>query len=204
MADTGLALPGTAASVGTVSAWFDPSNCCTATDSSYAYQGGGGSKQVSDALSATNFGFSVPADGTITGVLVRIRRAMKSGSAGEAYTDNSVRLSVAGSASGSNLAKPDAWTTTKTSVDYGGAGQVWGLALTPEIVNSAAFGVELRANRTKEYGYVYTIWMQIFFEVAGNMLVRDGGTWKPGQVMVRDGSIWKPGKAMVRDGGVWK
>lgn len=60
------------ASVGTIT-WSNPGNI-TASDNTYATNLTGCITSVSHYLKATNFGFSVPAGATITGITVEIER----------------------------------------------------------------------------------------------------------------------------------
>ncbi len=101
---------------------------------------------TTDYLEATDFGFAVPAGATITGISVQISRAQ--GNTGN-VTDNIVRLLKGGVLSGSDKSTGAGWMRDAfTNMSYGGAADMWGLALTPADVNAADFGVRLSATLT--------------------------------------------------------
>lgn len=99
--------------------------------------------QVSQYLKATNFSFTIPLDATITGITVEVER---SATALSAVSDSSVRLVKGGVVSGDNKAAGGTWPTVDAYQSYGGATDLWGLALTPQDVNAATFGVVLNAS----------------------------------------------------------
>ena len=121
-------------------AWSNPGNI-TASDNSYA------SVSLtffatSDALVATNFGFSIPGTATIDGITVSIEKN------GTGFTsDLAIQLTKDGTtAVGSNYAQFfTPWPGTDTNVGYGGAANLWGTTWIPAEINSANFGVYIRA-----------------------------------------------------------
>jgi hypothetical protein len=144
---TGFTLGGTAANnadAGDV-AWTNASNVLTASDGTYATDGGlfNNSTQY---LHVTNFGFAIPTSAIILGVTARLRK-FGGNSSNPNIVDHTIQLISGGSRSGSNKAD----TTTKwqlnspKTVDYGGATDLWGLMLTPTIINASNFGIAVRA-----------------------------------------------------------
>src|SRR6185437_4979741 len=100
----------------------------------------------SDIITASNFGFSIPSNATITGVTVSILRGIQ-GSDPEP-TPGIVDLQVQLTSNGSTtLGQNKADTTNPWSVgemtwkEYGGSSDLWSATLTPAIVNSSTFGV---------------------------------------------------------------
>ena len=105
--------------------------------------------RTSDILRATNFKFNVPSDAVITGVVVRIKRR-QSGSGPIAY-DNLVKLVYNGSERGDNKASTDVWGQTFSTKTYGGDGVNWNAGLTPAMVNSSTFGVDIQFYNASSY-----------------------------------------------------
>jgi Secretion system C-terminal sorting domain len=98
-------------------------------------------------LTATGFGFVIPPAATICGVTVSVQRIREDLLLG-AIVDNSVKLLTGGNIGGTEHASGADWSTTKQTVSYGGAADMWGLALTPLIVNATNFGVGISAKLT--------------------------------------------------------
>lgn len=149
MASEGPRFPGTMASVletGDDNAWVNPGN--VAADD-------GAEAQVTDAtfdandqtaaLRCSTFGFGIPSDATIDGVIVEVEQRRFAGAA----RDHQVQLfSSPGTLIGNNKATATAWPATATIASYGGAADAWGASLTPAIVNASTFGVSVKAFAT--------------------------------------------------------
>ncbi len=97
-----------------------------------------------DVLLAREFNFNVPNSANILGIRFTVE---KSGQVG--IEDNVVHLYensvVKSGANDVNRAATGSWTIDGASIDYGGATDNWGQALTPAIVNSPNFGVVIGA-----------------------------------------------------------
>ncbi|HKS27837.1 MAG TPA: hypothetical protein VJS44_08460 [Pyrinomonadaceae bacterium] len=98
---------------------------------------------TSQTALATGFGFAIPGGATITGLKVRIKRRQTDAST---TRDNVVSLTKNGSAGvGTNkAASATNWPMSLTSVEYGGATDLWGTTWTPAEVNASTFGLALR------------------------------------------------------------
>jgi len=95
-------------------------------------------------LTATGFGFSLPSNVTICGVTVTVVRQWQGTlQVGANMYDNSVKLITGGTIGGIEHASGTTWSSSVSTVQYGGASDEWGLALTPAIVNSPNFGVAI-------------------------------------------------------------
>ena len=92
----------------------------------------------SDWLVAYNFGFTIPTDAYITGVLVEIERH-----ANNVYCHDQYLYLYNNGNIGSSRASSCSWPTSDAYASYGGATDQWGASLTPSIVNGADFGVAL-------------------------------------------------------------
>jgi len=130
-------------------AWSNPGNI-TASDNNRASVSLNNG-EISDALVATNFGFTIPATATIDGVTVSIE---KSGTRTTFFgfpiryiNDNSIQLTIDGTTPiGDNKASATAWPSSDTPTQYGGATDAWNASLTPTDVNSSNFGVYIQAS----------------------------------------------------------
>ena len=105
--------------------------------------------RTSDILRVTNFKFNVPSDATIKGVTVRVKRR-QSGSGPIAY-DNLVKLVYNGNERGDNRASTDVWPQSFATKTYGGSSTNWNANLTPAMVNSSTFGVDIQFYNASSY-----------------------------------------------------
>lgn len=134
---TATASPGTLAndaSYGTPT-WTNPSNAA-ASDNAYATVSL--AMNNSQYLKCTNFGFTIPTTSVILGITVSIERK----STGP-VTDSRVRLVRAGTVEATDKATGTAWPGTDTSVDYGGAADLWSASWTGTDIRDSGFGVVL-------------------------------------------------------------
>ncbi len=125
------------ATVGT-EAWVNTSNATGAANASSASVtlAAGQSTQY---LKVTNFGFGLPVDVSVDGVVVVVR---KSGAIGK---DLSVRLVKGASIVGDDKATATAWPGALTDVSYGGASDGWTASLNESDVNASTFGIVIAA-----------------------------------------------------------
>lgn len=146
MPDTGWLSPGTVAEIedGSV-AWSDLANA-SAEDGSNA-SNALGIGDLSHSLYCSNYNANLPVGATVNGVEVRIKRAYDSGSSSDPTQDTTLLLTPGGSKDGDDKAVATAWPadTVAFSATYGGAADVWSLALTRTIVNASDFGAALQA-----------------------------------------------------------
>lgn len=127
--------------VGTV-AWSTPNNAL-ASDNSYVTADLSGDV-VSNYLKLTNFGFTLPTDAVIKGVIVSIERFATNGD-DESIKDGTIKLVKGGTVSGDNKAVADDWTETEGYHEYGSVSDLWGLTLTASDINASNFGVVISA-----------------------------------------------------------
>ena len=127
-----------------LNAWSNPSNAL-ASDNSYA-TATVTSIVSSESLRATNFGFSIPSDAIILGILAE---AEGSRSGGDTNLTNEALLTYQGANIGSSQGGSALFTTSDAYVSYGGSTNIWGYAsLTPAIINASTFGVDIRASNS--------------------------------------------------------
>ena len=94
-------------------------------------------------LTATNFGFSIPGTATINGIEVTVKKNIING---DTFDLSAKLYDDTGVPAGDEKAKSGNWPTVSTSVIYGGATDLWGLSLTPAIVNNVNFGFGIAVN----------------------------------------------------------
>jgi parallel beta-helix repeat protein len=148
---TGTTTPATNAGTGTnVSVigsadWANP-GFITADDISYASATLSGSILSSGYLEGTNYGFAIPVDAAISGIMVTIGRH-ESGTRPDYLDvrDSTVKLLKAGVLTGNNKAATGTeWpTTSATAAIYGTTADLWGTTWTPADINDNNFGVAL-------------------------------------------------------------
>jgi hypothetical protein len=101
-------------------------------------------KSYTYILRATNFGFAVPGNATITGIAVTFRRYAEDGSNPQGDPrDLFVSLTKNGAdAVGINKGTvPNEWTTSMVDRTYGGDGDLWGETWSPAAINASTFGL---------------------------------------------------------------
>jgi Bacterial Ig-like domain (group 3) len=130
---------------GTTQVWQNPNNITAPVGSPYATVTLNKNGQFSHYLRATNYGFSVPGDATITGIMVVINR--QSSGNNPSIIDNVVSLVKAGSVVGQNKNSALAWPSSMGTATYGGSTDLWGTTWTPAEINATDFGVVLAAYR---------------------------------------------------------
>ena len=141
--DTGFKSPLTViddSSFGTF-AWTSVNNAKT-SDNAYAISSTS-SLAPTHYLKVTNFSFGIPSDATIDGVEVQIEHL---GDFVNEIEDEVVKIVKGGVVSGNNKASLTDWAITEETFTYGGASDLWGVALTPTDVNAQNFGVVLSAD----------------------------------------------------------
>jgi hypothetical protein len=101
---------------------------------------------VSANLNATNFGFSIPANATITGIRAYIEKSTNVDDDDSRVDDDDVYLLKAGSPVGNDEASGTDWDDSDEVFTYGGSSDLWGTSWTPAEINAANFGLRLRAD----------------------------------------------------------
>ncbi|OGC50354.1 hypothetical protein A2716_04065 [candidate division WWE3 bacterium RIFCSPHIGHO2_01_FULL_40_23] len=105
---------------------------------------------ISENLVATGFNLNIPSTAVIEGVKVNIERTV-SVARDNTTRDEFVSLVVSGAEAGDNKAVTAAGSEYTNNIDatasYGSSTDLWGLALTPSILNSSDFGVAYSVKR---------------------------------------------------------
>ncbi len=128
-------------------AWSDPGNVTSSNDARATASltaGTPSAGSTTDFEDVTGFGFAISAGDTINGVQVEVEKRRVSGDS--RLRDDTVQLIKGGTAQGNNKADGSTnWPSGDTYVSYGGAADLWGLALTAGDVNASNFGVRIAA-----------------------------------------------------------
>lgn len=119
----------------TIDLWIDPDHIYTA-DEVYAENDIMDDPPTSNKLHLKGFGFAVPAAAKIVGVSISIC----SFSAGEMYTFLQLYDGADFLGASKNKLTP---LDDPARLDFGGTADLWGATLTPDIINSATFGLVL-------------------------------------------------------------
>jgi len=98
-------------------------------------------------LTVSNFGFTIPNNAVIAGVVVTIYHFDENGNGD--LQDHSVNIMKALSVVGSNKAIVTPWAAgSEESYTYGGTSDLWGTTLTPSDVNGSGFGILFTAHNS--------------------------------------------------------
>ena len=174
MAVTDYKFPGTAANVnnGGYSLWVSVDNI-KADDSEAALVLTSSTKNPTDYLTATNFGFSssdIPSGATINGFEFVVNRA---GSEADSQYDYQLYMLKDGTQHGDNLASATKWPTSLTDATYGGAtsllGGTWAQT---DIVGVTTFGFQLAIKShiksdSGEFTSVEHVKLRVYYTAAG-------------------------------------
>lgn len=130
------ASPGSAVGSG----WTNPTYVLSSNNWD-AYDSIPGNSQ-SASLDVTNFGFAVPANATITGIVAYVERSASGGG----VDDEDVYLLIGGAVRGVDKGSMSDWPTYDWVRSYGGSADLWGASWTPAEVNASTFGLRLRVD----------------------------------------------------------
>lgn len=136
--------------------------------------------QVSHYLKATGFGFAIPPDAAIDGIVVEVER---SATLSVSITDSNVKLVKGGVIGGADKATGTNWPTTDAYTSYGSSTDLWGQAWTPSDINGSGFGVAIAATALAGAGVqidhiritVYYTGSNRIASQAGNKRINAGG-----------------------------
>lgn len=141
-ANSGTKFPSTGAtSGGTGTAWSNPTNSYS-NNATYATST---LTSTTESLYLKGFGFTIPSNAVVDGIIVQID---KKASATNKIQDHTISLLNNTTVFGSNRANTTFWPTSDILVSYGSSTDLWGsntTTLTPTLINSANFGVSIRA-----------------------------------------------------------
>lgn len=125
-------------SFGTTS-WLNPGNI-TLSDNTYATAATIAGVNT-HYLTGTNFGFSLPANAVIAGILVEWERKAAAGAGGT--NDSRVRIVKGGAAGSTDRSAGASWTSSDSFVPFGSNADLWGETWTASDINSSNFGAAI-------------------------------------------------------------
>ena len=125
--------------------WSDPGGASVedGLQASVGLTSSGTGNSTSEALVAGGFGFAIPDGAVIRGLTVHLRRRAPKPS-NEDVRDAELRLGPNSVPSGEDRAAHP-WPANFVTVEYGGPEDLWGLSLTPAMLNAEAFSIIVRA-----------------------------------------------------------
>lgn len=195
MPSQGPRFPGTASSLANAGtsenaeAWVSPGNI-TADDGSNAsitaatYD----SPDISQLLIGSNFGFTIPNDAGIVGIVVEIERNNAAGAA----SDNRVQLARGTAFAdlvGDNKADTALdWPAAMTVASYGSASDLWGTTWTPDQINASSFAVFMSVQADAANTDVAVDFYRVtvhYVEPTARQGHPDAQTFPPGRLMPR-------------------
>jgi hypothetical protein len=125
--------------------WSNPANALTA-NGQYARAVVTDGEQT-ELLRVTGYGFKIPANVTIKGVVVELKRQ-----GDNKVVDGNIELWLDGVASARPKFVASGWPTAIGTHHYGQEVDTWGNDLTPELVGRPGFGTEIWARRREDAG----------------------------------------------------
>jgi len=130
----------TTITTGTGNVWSNPGNAATSDNNRATFSISSGDL-ISANLIARGFGFTVPSNSVIVGVLAEIEKVSSDNGNNDYVQDNELFLIGSSDLSTNKISSPPTWNTSEAYVSYGGTSDLWGATLTPAIVNNSNFGI---------------------------------------------------------------
>lgn len=150
---------GTGADFGGAHPWANPTRIQGAPDSSYTTvtltSGSAPSTILSNNLNATNYGFGIPIANTIVGIVVTISGFQSTVLTGSNHSGVNIFLQFNGSRIG--LLRGGDLPTIAGTISFGSSSDTWGASLTPAMINSSSFGLQLQSICTNAVGSPKTV-----------------------------------------------
>jgi hypothetical protein len=131
----------TSAIVGSKGSWDQPSRLGSSDDSRTENSFFDG---YSDYVTATNFGFAIPADATIDGIVVEWEKRDQ----GQSSLDHAVRIIKGGTIGSTDKANATDWPDADAYVSYGANNDLWGETWSDSDINDSGFGAALAGGRS--------------------------------------------------------
>jgi hypothetical protein len=140
---------------------------------------------MTDYLNTNSFGFNIPTNATINGVVLTAAEYASSKTTNEYVTDAVVSLVSSGGqlcGSGAALVSPGSkWNDTRSFQTRGSPMSTWGCPLTPQMVDSVYFGISYSAMIFSENGGMVTahvdwIGLTIYYTIPHGTTITTTGT----------------------------
>ncbi len=127
--------------------WSSPSNIYTEDDTFATSLG-----SLTYWLKSGGYGFDIPTDATIDGIVVRIKKDSNAVDGNDPPYDGGVRIVKAGTIAGDDKAAGGYWPYSGPTGDansayttYGGSSDLWGETWSPSDINDSGFGAAISA-----------------------------------------------------------
>lgn len=163
MANTGQKIAGTGANVsrGLVT-WSNPTrvNASQGNTLSASCSVNLGGASGSDYLAASSFGFAIPSDATIDGVLFEAGQGVASGTVTCQLQNDSAALF--------GSSKSYTATASYSVVSVGSSTDLWGATLTPAIINNSNFGARIWTTTAFQHR-VDAVWLTVYYTLASGV-----------------------------------
>jgi len=130
---------------GSSATWNNTTNVTTSNNSYSIVNNTLTNGDYTNYLKVTNFGFSIPLNVTITGIVVKVEKL--DGGTKNKTKDYRVRIIKNGTIGTTDLSSASFWPTVDSYVTYGTTTQLWGTTWTPTDINNVNFGFAIAANR---------------------------------------------------------
>lgn len=143
-----------ATGIGTVT-WTNPGNAFS-TNTTYATASVDAT--TSHYIKCTSFGFSIPSNATVSGVVVSLTRKSNSTLNGGSK-DAAIRLVKAGTIGSTDKSTATAYTTGDVTEAHGGSSDLWSDSWTPTDINNANFGAAIAVTKANSTGSAHTVYV---------------------------------------------
>lgn len=122
---------------------------------------------TSHYLKATNFGFDIPTEATVDGILVEVEKMNTDDYPG--VVDSSVKIVKGGTIQGDNKSLGGSWPTSDAYYSYGDSSDLWGLSWTAADINSSDFGMAISVYKSDSWGnaQVDHIRITVYYHITG-------------------------------------
>ena len=111
-----------------------------------------GDNQETDALVCDQYGFSIPANAVILGIVVSVERRTSDVTFVAPTQDFLMRVMKAGVVEAADRSTATAYTLADVVEDHGGAADLWGTVWTPADINDPGFGARFMAQKAGGQG----------------------------------------------------
>ncbi|MBF6640378.1 T9SS type A sorting domain-containing protein [Flavobacterium sp. J49] len=125
--------------------WTTPGNITNTADANYTTAVFAVAANT-DNLIGSNYGFSIPNNAIINGIVLTVNRRTSATNAGRITKDNFVSLVKNGVITGNNKAVTTAYGTIFSVATYGSSTDTWGTTWTPADINATNFGAVISVN----------------------------------------------------------
>ena len=130
--------------VGTIT-WSNPNSVVTSNDVYATAFVSSPTNLTTHYLQSSNYGFSIPNNAVIRGILIEIEKSVDIVDIDIAL-DHEVKILKGGTYGSENKRSGVPWSTSDTYVSYGGETDLWGETWTSSDINNIGFGVSISAN----------------------------------------------------------